>query len=595
LQRTITRVLPISCVGLLLTLAIFLPPFSPAFSETIPPVLLEQQRQQQQEIDKEAGRRLQARPEKTRPSVEVLEHVQLLPAGTCQTVQKIWLYGADELSDDERSGLFARYLGKCLDNNQLNHIAREIQKWYLDHGYITTRVRIKTPQDSLDKGNFEIWVFEGRVADIRTVTNTDFDRRRIRSAFPVRPGDVLNIRDLDQGLEQLNRLFSQKFRMRIQPSERPGYSDVILTEIPPTGIQRPKGEAGRHKGRQKLDYQMNNSGIPATGEVLHQIELNRDNLLGYNDAITAAWQRNLDYDPKARASETWRLAASMPWGYNLFRISYYQGRTVRTIPGTNIVFTSSNRIRTSTLSASRVLNRRQDRKIEANTSIEYSQRENFINDTLIEVSSRDIASVDLGLVMTRYFRSSSLLLSGSLVQGVPWFGALSDPASHPADSPSAEYTLVKIYGYYSKNFSFNRTGSANFLSAVTAQYSNLPLYGEKQIVVGGEYSVRGYKENVAAGDDGWYIRNDLTLTPGRWFGHNFFSPVQMRIFLDLGSANEKISGRKTLLSGAGFGLEYTNRWLRARISAAKPLTASSGFDYENKWILYASIGANVIF
>jgi len=513
----------------------------------------------------------------------------------CQIVRKIWLYGADKLNDDARNGLFARYLGKCLNNDQLNHIARDIQKWYLDNGYITTRVRIKTPQDSLDKGNFEIWVFEGRIASIRTNVNTAFDQRRIRAAFPVRPGDVLNIRDLDQGLEQLNRLFSQKFRMRIQPSERPGYSDVILTEISPAGIQDNKGKTGRHKGRQKLDYQMNNSGISATGEVLHQIELNKDNLLGYNDAITAAWQRNLDYDPDSSASETWRLAASMPWGYHLFRISYYQGESVRTIPGTNIAFSSSNRIRTTNISASRVINRRQDRKIDANTSIEYSKRENFINETLIEVSSRNIASINIGLVMSRYFRASSLILSGSLVHGVPWFGALSDPDDPPTDAPRAEYTLLRLYGYFSKNFLLSRSNTANFLSAVTAQYSNLPLYGEKQIVVGGEYSVRGYKENVASGDDGWYLRNDLTLNPGRWFDDSAFAPLQMRLFLDLGSTHDKISGRKTMLSGAGFAFDYTHRWLRASISAAKPLAASSGFDYNNEWILYANIGANMIF
>ena len=590
-RLTIARELSPSRPALPLVFIFFSLSFSVALSETVSPDLLEQRRLQQQEIDKEAERRLQFRPEKTQPKIEMLEKIPLLPVGTCQTIRKIWLYGADQLSDDERAGLFAQYLGKCLDNDQLNRVARDIQKWYLDNGYITTRVRIKTPQDSLDRGNFEIWVFEGRIGDIRTDIDTVFDRRRIRSAFPVRPGDVLNIRDLDQGLEQLNRLFSQTFRMRIQPSERPGFSDVILTEI----RRHPDSETRRHKGRQKLDYQLNNSGISATGEILHQLELNKENLIGYNDSMMAAWQRNLDYDPDNRISETWRFTASMPWGYNLFQLDYYQGETLRTIFGSNIAFTSSNRIRTTRLSASRVIRRRQDRKVEANTTIEYSKRESFINDTMVEVSSRDIASIDLGLVLTRYFKSSSLILSGSLTQGVSWFGARSDPDNRPPDSPSAEYTLIKLYGYYNKNFSSKRNSTASFLSAITAQYSNLPLYGEKQIVVGGEYSVRGYKENVATGDDGWYIRNDLIVAPGRESNHSVFSSLRLRIFFDVGAAHDKISGRNILLSGSGLGLEYTNRWLSARISAAKPLTASSGFDYENKWIHYASIGANVIF
>ncbi|WP_275428219.1 POTRA domain-containing protein, partial [Enterobacter hormaechei] len=41
-------------------------------------------------------------------------------------------------------------------------------------------------------------------------------------------GDVLNLRDIEQGMEQLNRLPSQQVVIDIQPGEQPGFSNVVL-------------------------------------------------------------------------------------------------------------------------------------------------------------------------------------------------------------------------------------------------------------------------------------------------------------------------------------------------------------------------------
>ncbi len=569
---------PVPVIGALLGLALIAPPVQATDPS---PTILEQQRTEQQRIDEEAARRLRALPETVTPPVAPGETVQLLPEGRCQTIRKFWLYGADILPEAVRARLLAPYRNRCLNNTELNRLVRDIQRWYLDNGYITSRARLKSPQDSLERGNLEIWVFEGRIAEIRTRRDSPFDRRRIRSAFPTQPGDVLDIHALDQGLEQLNRLFSQRFRMRIEPADRPGYSRILLTET-----------AG---GRRRLRYQLTNSGIEATGEHLQQIEFTRENLLGYNDSLTAFIQRGIPYDPDARASQSLRAAFSMPWGYGFYQASHYRGETTRTIQGANATFLSKSRIRTTRVSTNQVFQRSQRFKREWTGGIEFNQRRNYINDTLVGISSRDTASVDFGLVETRYFPKSTLILSPSLVRGVPWFGALSDRNRADTASPSAEYALARLYAYFNHFLSWPRPSPLSYQAALTAQYSNNPLYGEKQIVVGGEYSVRGFKDDVVAGDDGGYLRNDLVLPLRYWVRDSVFAPLSARVFLDMGLARDKATGARFHLAGGGLGLDYRRNGFRFHVYAAHPLAGSESFRYRNEWTTYAGLTFDAVF
>jgi hemolysin activation/secretion protein len=566
-----------------------------ALSAAPDPLILEQSREQQKQLDEEAARRLEARPTPVPRQPQVAREVILLPEGECQAIHKIWLYGADVLTENDRERLLAPFLGQCLDNRQINALARQIQTWYLEQGYITSRVQIKQPQDSLDRGNLELWVYEGRIGSIRIGNDTAFDRRRVRAAFPTGPNEILNIHELDQGLEQLNRLVTQQFHMQIRPSERPGYSDIILSETAATDLMLSPQEPGLHRGRQKLAYNYNNGGAEATGRDLQQLEFTRDNLLGFNDSLAFAMQRNVSYDPDSRANETLRLDASMPWGYWFFRAGYNQGRTTRTIPGTNIAFLSRNRIQTSRLSVSRVLQRAKSFKTEISGNLEYSQRKSFINDTLIEVSSRDIAAFALGMVHTRYFPQATLVAAPTLVRGVPWFGAIGDPANQATDAPRAEYTLAKLYAYYRYQFLPRQRFGFSYQGALTAQVSDSPLYGEKQIVVGGEYSVRGFRDEVVAGDEGWYLRNDLILNAGRWFDNATLNPLQMRLFLDAGSARNKNDGTHYTLAGWGIGAEYRYRWFNAYINVARPWHTSDNFDVNDRQVVYAGLTAQVVF
>ena len=51
----------------------------------------------------------------------------------------------------------------------------------------------------------------------------------------------------------------------------------------------------------------------------------------------------------------------------------------------------------------------------------------------------------------------------------------------------------------------------NYTLTFDGQYSWNTLYGTDQFSVGGEYTVRGFREGTISGDNGYYVRNDLRI------------------------------------------------------------------------------------
>ncbi|OWF72392.1 hemolysin transporter, partial [Yersinia frederiksenii] len=93
--------------------------------------------------------------------------------------------------------------GQCLGAKGINLLMSQIQNRLVDHGYVTTRVL--APQQDLNSGTLALQVVPGKIR--RVELTPDSDRYvTLFSAFPARPGHLLDLRDIEQGLENLQRL-----------------------------------------------------------------------------------------------------------------------------------------------------------------------------------------------------------------------------------------------------------------------------------------------------------------------------------------------------------------------------------------------------
>ena len=178
--------------------------------------------QRQRALLEEAARQ---REEVARPLSLPSEPSEQVPQaqGPCFKVTHIHFEGASQLSASQQTRLTSPYLNSCMGLIHINALIRDVSQWYLAAGFVTSRAFL--PEQDLAKGTLTIAVLEGRIEAI--VVNGEPDSIT-RTLFPGLVGQVLNLRDLEQGVDHLSRLRSLSYQLDIQPGRAPGQSIVNL-------------------------------------------------------------------------------------------------------------------------------------------------------------------------------------------------------------------------------------------------------------------------------------------------------------------------------------------------------------------------------
>ncbi len=115
--------------------------------------------------------------------------------------------------------------GRCLGGQGIMLIIKKVQNAILAKGYVTTRVMAQ--EQDLTKGLLVLTVQPGRVAKIRFGNDVSW-RGRLWNAVPASSGDILNLRDVEQGLENFKRVPSATADIKIVPGEREATSDLVV-------------------------------------------------------------------------------------------------------------------------------------------------------------------------------------------------------------------------------------------------------------------------------------------------------------------------------------------------------------------------------
>lgn len=147
--------------------------------------------------------------------------------GPCFVISRIEIDGATRLSRTAADRLTAPWLNQFLDMARLTQLTSRITDWYISRGFITSRAFL-TEQD-LSSGVLHIAMLEGKRQAIRLEGVPD---RTLNMTFPGLEGNILNLRDIEQGMEQLNRVRQTPVEIEILPGDRQGYSVVNLTATP---------------------------------------------------------------------------------------------------------------------------------------------------------------------------------------------------------------------------------------------------------------------------------------------------------------------------------------------------------------------------
>ncbi|MCG6576276.1 ShlB/FhaC/HecB family hemolysin secretion/activation protein [Pseudomonas sp. AF32] len=446
-------------------------------------------RERQNRLLEEQRRRLEEL--KDLPGQAVKPTQPTAPVDTrCFPIKAIELKGADSLSAREREQLLKPYIGQCLGVPQLNELLKVITDHYIEKGLVTSRAYL--PQQDLSGGHLQVLVVEGRLEGLKGAENSQLSDRELAMAFPGKTGDLLNLREIEQMVDQLNRLPSNQAQMELTPGQNIGGSEVRVRNT----RQKPW----------RVGLSRHNDGQKDTGEQQWGASFDWDSPLGLADQLALRGGHDAISDHQ-KTSRNAMLYYNLPVGWWNVSYTYIQSeyRSLGQANGFNFKQNGDNQSHQVRLE--RVIHRDAFSKTSLNTGLAYLRTNNFIEDSKLSESSNRLSEAQFGINHGRRVGSAFVNLDLGMQQGIGALDAQGDHEPGPGlpDARYRKYTATLSYlqpfQLWGESFSFS--------SLMTGQRSEDVLFSPQRMSLGGLSSVRGYKDQTLSGDSGGYWRNDL--------------------------------------------------------------------------------------
>lgn len=503
--------------------------------------------------------------------------------GICVQIDVIRFTGATLLSESDTASLSAPYTGRCLGMNEINELVRDVTNLYIARGYVTTRASV--PVQDLASGNLEIRVVEGVVEDVRLNDNSRPDRRRVAMTFPgVKIGAPLNLRDIEQGVERMNRLPSSDARVRIEPGARPGTSIVVIEDRPDTSWRVAVG--------------LDNSGQEITGRTKCAASLAVDNPIGLNDMLTLS----ASVDARALAGHS-RPAShgysgyySVPYGpwtvTGSASFSEYRAR----LDGGGAQYLNSGETTVWGLDVNRVIHRSEESATSAGLNLNVKDVDNYLESERLAAGSYNLTVLGVSLEHSRSFFGGTLDLRAGYDIGLPVLGAGRDMTT-ARSAPKAEFQKIHASGGWNRHVD-TALRPLTFSTQASAQWSPDTLYSSERLDLGGLHTVRGFQRESLAGDNGGYVRSEVStpLLPQESLPVDLVTAIgEPRLYAGYDAGfihwDEDDAYERGVLQGAALGLRTRGGFIDADLCLSKPLDAPA-FMNNRDWEFYWSISGN---
>jgi len=313
-------------------------------------------------------------------------------------------------------------------------------------------------------------------------------------------GHPVDLRDIEQGLDQINRLRSAQATIALASGcEQGGFVlDVTI-------------EQGRPW---HASLSADNLGGIATGIYQSRIDLGFDNLLGVNDEWQFGYQRSMGGSPlffsdEQLGSNLVTASLSIPYGYWTFGLngswSDYHSSLVRPL---STIETSGGSTSLSPY-VMRVVHRDQISKTWVTGRLTWKETENFLLGSRLDVASRKLSIASFEFGHSRRLFGGQVSASIGYHKGLDIFGAFDDRRT-PDGSPKGQFDkLTASVGFFrAQDIGWS---TLIFNTSLSGQWTNDALFGSEQMSLGGYLSVRGVREAVLYADKAASMRNELSF------------------------------------------------------------------------------------
>ncbi len=424
---------------------------------------------------------------------------------------------------------------RCIGAGGIQLLIDRVQNELMARGFVTSRV-LAEPQN-LQSGKLKLKVLMGKIQQINWEPQANAQLKRATSfnTLPAKEGDILNLKDIEQGLENFKRVPTAEADIQIVPGDHPGYSNLRITHAQDRLF--------------RFSVSWDDSGTPSTGKQQASATFSYDNWLTLSDLfyITVNQDTGQDKDPGSRGTHGKSIHYSVPLGYQLLSLNLSSSSYHQTVAGANsdIVYagTSSN----ADIKLSRVIQRDASGKTTTGIKAFRRQSNNYVDDSELVNQQRVVGGWvwDIGRRQT----VNEAIVEGNLAfkQGTKDFGSIPAPeeASQKGTSRIRIWNVDTNFHIPFKLFDTNLTYSLN----TRFQHNLNRLTSQDMFSIGGRFTVRGFDGiNTLSGDRGWLVRNDVSADMAA--GHKFYVGIDKGAVG--GPAAETLVGQS--LSGAVIGL-----------------------------------------
>lgn len=444
-----------------------------------------------------------------------------------------------------------------------------VQNGLIAHGYVTTRV-LAAPQN-LSHGELLLTVLPGRVQRI-VPEDAQAHRITLRNALPLHDGELLNLRDIEQGLENLKRPPTADADIQIEPGSEPGQSELVVS--------------WRQRLPLRVDATVDDSGSRYTGKLQGSLTLSCDACLALSDVFYVTLSHDLgslhDEDGAARGTHGLAGYFAIPWGYQLLTLTAGANSYRQSVAGATQAYVYSGNSEQFEAALSRVVYRSARYKLTLAARAFRRHSDNFIGDTEVLVQRRTVGGWGLSANHHASWGDAGLDTTLAYRRGTGAFGAQPAPEEAFGEGTSR-------FGVMTAEIAASlpwRLGEQALVYGASWRWqgNRTPLTPQDRFAIGGRFTVRGFDgEQQLVAEHGWLLRQELAWQiPGRtWAGEAGLR--QLYLAVDHGhvggpSATQLLG---TSLTGAALGL----RWQRsnavggfsAELFAGGPLARPQGF------------------
>ncbi len=473
-------------------------------------------------------------------------------------VRKIQVVGSTILSPEEINALVTPFEGRSATLEQLKQIADKITEIYLNRGYITTRAVL--PPQTITAGVVQIQVIEGKLGDIQVEGTKRLHPSYIRSRIRLGAGMPLSTASLEDQLRLLrvDPLFDNvEASLRAGDNEGESILIVRVTEANPF----------------QSSFSFDNYSPPSVGSERLGVSLRHRNVTGNGDELAAAYYRSLG------DSDVFDFSYRIPLNAMNGTLQLRAGPNRNSIVQAPFdVFDISGKSHLFELSYRQPLRRTPIEEFALSAGVTYQTSRTFVAGVPtpfgLGPDSKGVTTttaIKLGQDYIRRDPQGAWAVRSQFTIGTGLFDATQNEGSVPDG---------QFFSWLGQVQRVQRLNDKHLLILQSdLQLSANSLLSSQQFVIGGGQSLRGYRQNVRSGDNGFRVSIEDRITLQRDAAGN--PRLQLAPFFDAGTVwnvanNPNKLTNQTFLAGLGLGVIWEPiQRLNLRLDYALPLVRIS--------------------